>query len=138
ISAARSGFNWLSSLTAATVNCRSNRISSARTCQHHFPNASSLAPTRSAWKNCHENPMEYWSDGALGKNISARLQYSNTPSPRAFPMSWTRKHLLDIESLSAHEITTILDTARAFKAVGERAIKKVPALRGKTVINLFV
>ncbi|MBA4149932.1 MAG: aspartate carbamoyltransferase catalytic subunit [Verrucomicrobia bacterium] len=53
-------------------------------------------------------------------------------------MSWTRKHLLDIESLSAHEITTILDTARAFKAVGERAIKKVPALRGKTVINLFV
>src|SRR5260221_40138 len=53
-------------------------------------------------------------------------------------MSWTRKHLLDIESLSADEIVTVLDTARAFKAVGERAIKKVPALRGKTVINLFV
>ena len=53
-------------------------------------------------------------------------------------MSWNRKHLLDIESLSAAEITTILDTARAFKAVGERAIKKVPALRGKTVINLFI
>ncbi len=33
---------------------------------------------------------------------------------------------------------TVLDTARAFKAVGERAIKKVPALRGKTVVNLFV
>ena len=32
----------------------------------------------------------------------------------------------------------MLDTARAFKAVGERAIKKVPALRGKTVVNLFV
>jgi aspartate carbamoyltransferase catalytic subunit len=32
----------------------------------------------------------------------------------------------------------VLDTARAFKAVGERAIKKVPALRGKTVVNLFV
>ena len=53
-------------------------------------------------------------------------------------MSWTRKHLLDIESLSAEEIVTVLDTARAFKAVGERAIKKVPALRGKTVVNLFV
>jgi aspartate carbamoyltransferase catalytic subunit len=53
-------------------------------------------------------------------------------------MSWNRKHLLDIESLSAEEITTVLDTARAFKAVGERAIKKVPALRGKTVINLFI
>src|SRR6516162_7902730 len=53
-------------------------------------------------------------------------------------MSWHRKHLLDIESLSPEEITTVLDTARAFKAVGERAIKKVPALRGKTVVNLFV
>ena len=53
-------------------------------------------------------------------------------------MSWNRKHLLDIESLSAAEITTILDTARSFKAVGQRAIKKVPALRGKTVVNLFV
>jgi aspartate carbamoyltransferase catalytic subunit len=53
-------------------------------------------------------------------------------------MSWTRKHLLDIESLSVDEINTVLDTARAFKAVGERKIKKVPALRGKTVINLFI
>jgi aspartate carbamoyltransferase catalytic subunit len=53
-------------------------------------------------------------------------------------MTWNRKHLLDIESLSADEINTVLDTARAFKAVGERVIKKVPALRGKTVVNLFV
>ncbi len=53
-------------------------------------------------------------------------------------MTWHRKHLLDIESLSASEIMTVLDTARAFKAVGTRAIKKVPALRGKTVVNLFV
>jgi aspartate carbamoyltransferase catalytic subunit len=53
-------------------------------------------------------------------------------------MTWHRKHLLDIESLSPEEIITVLDTARAFKAVGERAIKKVPALRGKTVVNLFV
>jgi aspartate carbamoyltransferase catalytic subunit len=53
-------------------------------------------------------------------------------------MKWTRKHLLDIESLTPDEITIVLDTARAFKAVGQRAIKKVPALRGKTVVNLFV
>jgi len=53
-------------------------------------------------------------------------------------MSWTRRHLLDIESLTAEEILTVLDTARAFKAVGQRAIKTVPALRGKTVVNLFV
>lgn len=53
-------------------------------------------------------------------------------------MTWTRRHLLDIQSLTAEEIVTVLDTARAFKAVGERTIKKVPALRGKTVVNLFV
>ena len=53
-------------------------------------------------------------------------------------MPWNRKHLLDIQSVTAEEILTVLDTSRAFKAVGERAIKKVPALRGKTVVNLFV
>jgi aspartate carbamoyltransferase catalytic subunit len=53
-------------------------------------------------------------------------------------MSWNKKHLLDVESLGVDEILTVLETARAFKAVGERAIKKVPALRGKTVVNLFV
>ena len=53
-------------------------------------------------------------------------------------MSWNRKHLLDIQSLSRDEIITVLDTARAFKAVGERLIKKVPPLRGKTVVNLFI
>src|ERR687896_970276 len=53
-------------------------------------------------------------------------------------MTWHRKHLLDIESLTAEEIMMVLDTARAFKAVGERAIKKVSALRGKTVVNLFI
>ena len=53
-------------------------------------------------------------------------------------MTWTRKDLLDIQSLSLEEITTVLDTASAFKAVGQRVIKKVPALRGKSVVNLFV
>src|SRR6202050_5513346 len=53
-------------------------------------------------------------------------------------MIWNRKHVLDIQSFSPEEIGTVLDTAKAFKAVGERAIKKVPALRGKTVVNLFI
>jgi len=53
-------------------------------------------------------------------------------------MTWNRRHLLDIESLNAEEITLVLETAKTFKAVGERAIKKVPALRGKTVVNLFI
>ena len=48
-----------------------------------------------------------------------------------------RKDLLGIAELSPAEISLILDTAEAVKEVGTRPIKKVPALRGKTVINLF-
>ena len=59
-------------------------------------------------------------------------------SPVEPPVVWKRKHLLDVQSLSREEIQLVHETARAFKAVGERAIKKVPALRGKTVINLFI
>jgi aspartate carbamoyltransferase catalytic subunit len=47
------------------------------------------------------------------------------------------KDLLGIADLTAAEITLILDTAEAMLEIGSRAIKKVPALRGKTVINLF-
>jgi len=47
------------------------------------------------------------------------------------------KDLLGIAELSAQEIELVLDTAEAMKEVGTRPIKKVPALRGKTVINLF-
>jgi aspartate carbamoyltransferase catalytic subunit len=47
------------------------------------------------------------------------------------------KDLLGIESLSAEEITLILDTADSFREVSERNIKKVPTLRGKTIINFF-
>src|SRR5215210_5446112 len=57
-----------------------------------------------------------------------------SPSPTA----WTRKDLVAIQDLSAEEITAILDTAAAFKTVGTREIKKVPALRGRTLVNFFV
>ncbi len=50
---------------------------------------------------------------------------------------WTRKDLIGIEDLSVPEIQLILDTAESFKEVSERPIKKVPTLRGKTVMNLF-
>ncbi len=52
-------------------------------------------------------------------------------------MAWDKKDLLGLEYLSTEEITTILDTARSFSEISTRPIKKVPALRGKTVINLF-
>ena len=47
------------------------------------------------------------------------------------------KHLLGISDLSPAEISLILDTAEAMKEIGSRTIKKVPVLRGKTVVNLF-
>ncbi len=53
-------------------------------------------------------------------------------------MTWTRKDLLTLSELSAEEIGFILDTAAEFKGVGKRRLKKVPSLRGKTLVNLFV
>lgn len=53
------------------------------------------------------------------------------------PVRWTREDLLGIAELSPGEIELVLDTAESFREVGERPIKKVPTLRGKTVVNLF-
>ncbi len=53
------------------------------------------------------------------------------------PVVWTRKDLLGLEDLSREELELILATAESFKEVSTREIKKVPALRGKTVVNLF-
>jgi aspartate carbamoyltransferase catalytic subunit len=50
---------------------------------------------------------------------------------------WTRKHLLTLEELSAEEIRFVLDTADSFKEVSTRSVKKVPALRGRVVVNCF-
>ncbi len=47
------------------------------------------------------------------------------------------KHLLSINDLTAEDVVRILDTAESFREVGTRVIKKVPALRGRTVVNLF-
>ncbi len=52
-------------------------------------------------------------------------------------MQWTKKDLLGLEYLTAAEIELVLDTAASFKEVSTREIKKVPALRGKTAVNLF-
>ncbi|MEX1258215.1 MAG: aspartate carbamoyltransferase catalytic subunit [Gemmatimonadota bacterium] len=48
------------------------------------------------------------------------------------------KDLVGIEGLSADQIVSILDTAEPFKEISERRIKKVPVLRGKTIVNLFL
>ena len=55
-----------------------------------------------------------------------------TPTP-----AWTRRHLLGLEELTAAEINAILDTADSFAEVSQRSRKKVPALQGRVVFNLF-
>ena len=59
-----------------------------------------------------------------------------TPSPPP-PTPWNRKHLLGLEDLSRAEIVNILDTAESFSEVSRRSRKKVPALQGRVVFNLF-
>lgn len=52
-------------------------------------------------------------------------------------MIWTRKHLLGLQEMSAEEITFILDRADSFKEICTRTNKKVPALVGRTIVNMF-
>ncbi len=52
-------------------------------------------------------------------------------------MAFAQRHLLGLEGMSADAMIALLDSAASFKEISERDIKKVPTLRGKTVINLF-
>jgi aspartate carbamoyltransferase catalytic subunit len=52
-------------------------------------------------------------------------------------VTFAHRHLLGIEGLSMEDILFLLDTAESFREISEREVKKVPTLRGKTVINLF-
>jgi len=52
-------------------------------------------------------------------------------------MPLRERHLLGIEDLDLDEIELILNTSRSFKEISTRSIKKVPTLRGKSLINLF-
>jgi aspartate carbamoyltransferase catalytic subunit len=56
---------------------------------------------------------------------------------RVAQKGWWRKDLLGIQDLSREEIEIILDTAESFKEISTREIKKVPTLRGKTIVHLF-
>ncbi|MGA3068181.1 MAG: aspartate carbamoyltransferase catalytic subunit [Tepidisphaeraceae bacterium] len=57
--------------------------------------------------------------------------------PHNQPIRWTRKHLLGLHDLSVAEIELLLNTADSFKEVSTRSVKKVPALRGRVMVNAF-
>ena len=71
--------------------------------------------------------------GAAGASEGA----AGPPGRAEEAMSFPHRHLLGIEPLEPSDIQTILDTADGLKEILDRPIKKVPALRGKTVVNLF-
>jgi aspartate carbamoyltransferase catalytic subunit len=48
------------------------------------------------------------------------------------------RHIIDVQDMSVDDINLILDTAESFKEVNERRIKKLPTLRGRTIVNLFL
>jgi len=56
---------------------------------------------------------------------------------QTIPEVWTRQHLLDLESLSAEELTCILDSAEAFKEATDNCRSKIQVLTGRTLANLF-
>src|SRR5712664_3330285 len=62
---------------------------------------------------------------------------SSSKNPRRPSMGWTRKDLLTMRELEAGEIVLLVDTAASLQEIATREIKKVPALRGKTIVNLF-
>src|SRR6185437_14283176 len=93
------------------------------------------------------DPAGHRRQNHLGERVAARRRARR----RARRKQWRRhrraglhgvtpslgKELLGLEPLSGEQIKLILDTAEPFKEISERAIKKVPTLRGATIVNLF-
>lgn len=73
----------------------------------------------------------------VGRVTGARQLVEAAEAGARESMVWPHKNLLGLEELTAEEIRFILDTAEAFEDVSTRSVKKVPALRGRVVVNLF-
>src|SRR3989338_6900551 len=71
------------------------------------------------------------------KQMGLFQQPARRAGQRSRGMGWKRKDLLSLQDLEAAEIRDVLDTAGSMKEIATREIKKVPTLRGKTVVNLF-
>ncbi len=67
----------------------------------------------------------------------ARRMVAEAQSAPTDPAVWPHRNLLTLESLTPDDIRLVLDTAQAFEDVSTRSVKKVPALRGRVVVNLF-
>jgi aspartate carbamoyltransferase catalytic subunit len=77
-------------------------------------------------------PCFFWALAFIGRN-----PHASKGAAKKMEKPFHRRDLLGIRNLSADEINDILNTAENFREISDREIKKVPTLRGKTVINLF-
>ena len=72
-----------------------------------------------------------------GTHAAPAAATATAPEPAAEKVRWARKDLLGLQELSRGEIELLLDSTDSFKEVSSREVKKVPALQGKTIANLF-
>ena len=111
--APRSGSSSRSSSTAATASCRSAPTTSARTCR---PRATERVYVR-------VEELDGVDEVAIGRSAVGGAS--------------AMRHLLSIADLERADIERIMERAEGFAEVGRRDIKKVPTLRGRTIVNLF-
>src|SRR6185437_8956216 len=111
--------------TAATASCRSARTTSARTCRPRAPSTCTYACASSTGSTRSRSPRPPW-----------RSHERRQGSPRARAGARVN-HLLSIRDLDRGTIERIVAQAERFAEVSDREIKKVPALRGRMVLNLF-
>ena len=109
--------SWRCSWTAVTGSSRSARTSWARTCRPSRRERVKVAARRST--------------------TGARRSSSSKTTGRGSSSALRQAHHDDGRPVSAEEIALILDTAESFAEVNQRRIKKLPTLRGRTVVNLF-
>src|ERR1700736_1598670 len=132
-----SACNWPCWSTGAIASCRSARTTSARTCPPPGPStcmcvcasltaSMRLRSRRRPWRSAREHPSSLQGAGA------GPPRWGESPPEGPF-----MNHLLSIEDLDRAGIERIVEQAARFAEVSDREIKKVPALRGRMVLNLF-
>src|ERR687885_606538 len=125
--AAPTGCSWPCSPTAATASCRSAPTTSVRTCPQPATSASRSSSSR-------------WTKSIASCSSPRRKPMGEIHVMREDflpPKPPPRRHLISIGDLSRADVERLLATARSFTRSLEREVKKLPTLRGHTVVNVF-
>src|SRR5205085_8849543 len=126
VTAALRASSWPCSPTAATASCRSGPTTSARTC---------LPPATSASRSSSSRSTKSTASCCCKRRTMGEIHVmrENFLPPKPPP----RRHLISIADLSRDDVERLLATGRSFSRSLEREVKKLPTLRGRTVVNVF-